>query len=47
MTKEELNEIEEAFYSEVNYDNYNLAEWARLVVPDLIEEIRNRIGREE
>jgi len=43
MTLDELAEIEEQFYGEGNYDNYNLAEWARLYVPDLIKELRKSI----
>jgi hypothetical protein len=40
MTPEELMEIEKEFYSEEKYDNYELAEWARIIVPKLIKEIR-------
>jgi hypothetical protein len=40
ITQDELDEIEIALYSEENQENYNLAEWARLIIPRLIKEIR-------
>lgn len=42
ITPEKLDEIEEGFYSESNMENYNLAEWARLIIPSLIKEIREQ-----
>lgn len=38
MTKNELDDIENSLYE--LEDNYDLAEWARLIIPKLIKEIR-------
>jgi len=40
MEDRTVNILEDEFYSDANYDNYDLAEWARKNVPLLLEEIK-------
>jgi hypothetical protein len=54
MTREELNELMDEFYGDeetgeggVYEDNYELAEWARAVVPELFDALADLLDKKD